>query len=141
MTQPEALRLLIEDLELNHEFCPKEVILQAAAELRRLHTENETLRTQHVEAHKCTSAIFGALTQISILTDLDGEVAEYDDVVQAVRRLHAVNQELLVALAPFVLANSSEEFVTLVVRSREITKARAAITKAEGLNKATGEVA
>ena len=28
---------LIEDLELNHEYCPKEVILQAAAELRRLH--------------------------------------------------------------------------------------------------------
>ena len=34
-----ALQLLVEDLELNHEYCPKEVILQAAAELRRLHNE------------------------------------------------------------------------------------------------------
>ena len=42
-TQPEALRLLIEDLELNHEFCPKEVILHAAAELRRLYEVNQEL--------------------------------------------------------------------------------------------------
>lgn len=40
--------------------------------------------------------------------------------------------ELLKALQPFVLANSSEEFVTLVVRSSDITKARAAIAKATG---------
>ena len=33
---PEALKALIEDLRLNHEFCPKEVILQAADELERL---------------------------------------------------------------------------------------------------------
>jgi hypothetical protein len=30
------LKALIEDLRLNHEFCPKEVILQAADELERL---------------------------------------------------------------------------------------------------------
>ena len=35
MTQ-EALKELIADLRLNHEFCPKEVILQAADELERL---------------------------------------------------------------------------------------------------------
>ena len=35
MTQ-EALKALIEDLRLNHEYCPKEVILQAADELERL---------------------------------------------------------------------------------------------------------
>lgn len=32
----EALKALIEDLRLNHEYCPKEVILQAANELERL---------------------------------------------------------------------------------------------------------
>jgi hypothetical protein len=35
MTEDE-LKALIEDLRLNHEFCPKEVILQAADELERL---------------------------------------------------------------------------------------------------------
>lgn len=38
---------------------------------------------------------------------------------------------LIDALQPFVLANSSEEFVTLVVRSSDITKARTAIEEAE----------
>jgi hypothetical protein len=32
------LKDLIEDLRLNHEFCPKEVILQAADELEKQHT-------------------------------------------------------------------------------------------------------
>ena len=40
MTQDEIkvleLEALIEDLRLNHEYCPKEVILQAADELERL---------------------------------------------------------------------------------------------------------
>jgi hypothetical protein len=35
MTKDE-LKALIEDLRLNHEYCPKEVILQAADELERL---------------------------------------------------------------------------------------------------------
>jgi hypothetical protein len=35
MTQNE-IKALIEDLRLNHEFCPKEVILQAADELERM---------------------------------------------------------------------------------------------------------
>jgi hypothetical protein len=34
MTQ-EGLRALIEDLRLNHEYCPKEIILQAADELEK----------------------------------------------------------------------------------------------------------
>ena len=42
-TKTEALELLIEDLTLNHEFCPKEVILEAAHELRRLHEVNAEL--------------------------------------------------------------------------------------------------
>lgn len=35
-TQPNALRLA-EDLQLNGEYCPENVYLEAAAELRRLH--------------------------------------------------------------------------------------------------------
>jgi len=35
MTQDE-LKALIEDLRLNHEYCPEEIILQAADELERL---------------------------------------------------------------------------------------------------------
>ena len=33
MTKDEELQALIEDLRLNHEYCPKEVILQAADDL------------------------------------------------------------------------------------------------------------
>jgi len=35
MTKDEALKALIEDLRLNHEYCTKEVILQAADELEK----------------------------------------------------------------------------------------------------------
>ena len=42
-----------------------------------------------------------------------------------------VNRRLIDALQPFVLANSSEEHITLVVRTSDITKARAAIAAAE----------
>jgi hypothetical protein len=40
MTQDE-LKALIEDLRLNHEYCPKEVILQASDELERLAQRTE----------------------------------------------------------------------------------------------------
>jgi hypothetical protein len=43
-------------------------------------------------------AAFDALVAISLLTHLGGEVADYEDVVEAVRRLHALNGELLEAL-------------------------------------------
>lgn len=55
-----------------------------------------------------------------------------NDAGEANARLIAAAPDLLKALEPFVLANSSEEFVTLVVRSGDITKARAAIAKATG---------
>ncbi len=41
---------------------------------------------------------FDALVAISLLTHLGGEVADYEDVVEAVRRLHVLNGELLEAL-------------------------------------------
>ena len=44
MTQDE-LKVLIEDLRLNHEYCPKEIILQAADELERM---QQGIMTLHV---------------------------------------------------------------------------------------------
>jgi hypothetical protein len=45
-----------------------------------------------------TEPAFDALVAISLLTHLGGEVADYEDVVEAVRRLHALNGELGAAL-------------------------------------------
>ena len=52
--------------------------------------------------------------------------------LEANARLIAAAPDLLSALGPFVLAKSSEELVTLVVRSSDIAAARAAIRKATG---------
>ena len=46
MTQDE-LKVLIEDLRLNHEYCPKEIILQAADELERMQQGIETLHAMY----------------------------------------------------------------------------------------------
>lgn len=56
----------------------------------------------------------------------------YTDELKQFEQLQADRRTLLDALGPFVLANSSEEFVTLVVRSGDIAKARAAIANATG---------
>lgn len=49
MTQNE-IKALIEDLRLNHEFCPKEVILQAADELERMQQGIDTLYAMYEQA-------------------------------------------------------------------------------------------
>lgn len=49
MTQTE-IKALIEDLRLNHEFCPKEVILQAADELERMQQGIDTLYAMYEQA-------------------------------------------------------------------------------------------
>ncbi len=49
MTQNE-IKALIEDLRLNHEFCPKEVILQAADELERMQQGIDTLHAMYEQA-------------------------------------------------------------------------------------------
>jgi hypothetical protein len=55
MTQDE-IKALIEDLRLNHEFCPKEVILQAADELEKQRTwvglDPETMRNTTLEFNR-----------------------------------------------------------------------------------------
>lgn len=52
MTKQEMLKALIEDLRLNHEFCPKDVILQAANELERMQQGIETLHALYEQAVK-----------------------------------------------------------------------------------------
>jgi archaellum component FlaC len=49
MTQNE-IKALIEDLRLNHEFCPKDAILQAADELERMQQGIDTLHTMYEQA-------------------------------------------------------------------------------------------
>jgi hypothetical protein len=49
--------------------------------------QTEALR-QLLDAHNNSATLLGALTQISLLTHPDGEVADYADVVEAVRWLH-----------------------------------------------------
>jgi archaellum component FlaC len=51
MTQDE-IKELIEDLRLNHEFCPKEVILQAADELERMQQGIDTLHALYEQASR-----------------------------------------------------------------------------------------
>lgn len=105
---------------LQHQLPSVECLEQAAAELIRLSLENETLRLQHLYAHNNSAALVGALTQVSLLTDLGGEVAEYADVVEAVRRLHALNGELLDALqrsrAQWIHSVNAEFCLTAIAR-------------------------
>jgi hypothetical protein len=80
MDEPEAL-FLAQELEAPlGTVISSEVDRRAAAELLRLHDENEMLRQQR-------DRVFTALVQISLLTHLGGEVAEYGDVVDAVRQM------------------------------------------------------
>jgi hypothetical protein len=52
LDKQDEIKALIEDLRLNHEFCPKEVILQAADELERMQQGIETLETKLKEKNK-----------------------------------------------------------------------------------------
>lgn len=60
---------------------------EAADEIERLRAQGATLREQHKQAHENSAKIFSALVDISVLTPLGGEVADYADVVAAVRAL------------------------------------------------------
>lgn len=60
--------------------------------------ELETFRQQHAEAHRSTSVIFDVLLRISDMTDLGGEVAEYEDVLEAVKRIAPAEREACAAM-------------------------------------------
>ena len=82
----------------------------------------EALR-QLLDAHNNSAALMGALTQVSLLTHLGGEVADYADVVEAVRRLHALNGELLEA---------AKLALSIIGFGKEHDAISAAIARAEG---------
>ena len=53
MTQDE-IKALIEDLRLNHEYCPQEVILQAADQLERMQQGIEWVGLDHEQMRNTT---------------------------------------------------------------------------------------
>jgi hypothetical protein len=75
-----------------------------------------------------TESAFDALVAISLLTHLGGEVAEYADVVEAVRRLHALNGELLEALKQMLEVWEEDP----AYGAKHADKARAAVIRARG---------
>jgi len=72
MTQDE-LKALIEDLQLNHEFCPKEVILQAADELERLAQRTWVGLTVEEIAACCRES---TTTQLSFYNAIEAKLKE-----------------------------------------------------------------
>jgi hypothetical protein len=56
---PEQLKNLIKDLRLNHEFCPKEIILQAADELEKQRTWVGLMRGVRVEGDTVVITVKG----------------------------------------------------------------------------------
>ena len=71
MTQAE-LKVLIEDLRLNHEFCPKEVILQAADELERMQQGIETLYAMYEQTSRQRDELMDA--QRSMVEAMRGRI-------------------------------------------------------------------
>ena len=71
MTQPEV-KALIEDLRLNHEYCPKEVILQAADELERMQQGIETLHAMYTQASRQRDELMDA--QASMVAAMRGKI-------------------------------------------------------------------
>ena len=92
----------------------------------------------HPPRRETEPAAFDALVAISLLTHLGGEVAEYADVVEAVRRLHALNGELLEALrwidrrCPKRLMDQELHKIHQEAAHDAGACARAAIARAEG---------
>jgi hypothetical protein len=76
MTQDEIkaleLEALIEDLRLNHEYCPKEVILQAADELERMQQGIETLHAMYQQVSRQRDELMDA--QRSMVEAMRGRV-------------------------------------------------------------------
>jgi hypothetical protein len=72
MTKDEELKALIEDLRLNHEYCPKEVILQAADELERLQQGVESLYDRYMQVCRQREELLD--TQRSMVEAMRGRI-------------------------------------------------------------------
>ena len=124
-TQPEALRLA-DDVALNHTFCPVEVLQAAAAELRRLHKENERLH-QINQSHEMKLSVRGYEIQIA---DLE---AQRDALLEALK----LAWPIIEAEKYKQDCSYGKNFVqTKADRARSVyDKARAAIEAVEGEKK------
>jgi hypothetical protein len=71
MTQVE-IKALIEDLRMNHEYCEKEVILQAADELERMQQGIETLHEMYTQASRQRDELMDA--QASMVAAMRGKL-------------------------------------------------------------------
>jgi hypothetical protein len=71
MTQVEV-KALIEDLRMNHEYCEKEVILQAADELERMQQGIETLHAMYEQASRQRDELMDA--QRSMVAAMRGKI-------------------------------------------------------------------
>jgi hypothetical protein len=72
MTKDEEIKALIEDLRLNHEYCPKEVILQAADELERLQRGVESLYDRYMQVCRQREELLD--TQRSMVEAMRGRI-------------------------------------------------------------------
>lgn len=139
--QPEALRLA--DALYSND--PQGLLSQAAAELRRLHEENQRLKTvmiaaaeelaKHWEAH-CDAEGYGPVNLMRRLEK--GIASEYNYTAGSFARLNEVNQELLEALkvAACEIADwgsyASEYFQNKHDLQGAISRVEAVIAKATG---------
>jgi len=71
MTQVE-IKALIEDLRMNHEYCEKEVILQAADELERMQQGIETLHAMYEQVSRQRDELMDA--QRSMIAKARGQM-------------------------------------------------------------------
>jgi uncharacterized coiled-coil DUF342 family protein len=71
MTQVEV-KALIEDLRMNHEYCPKEIILQAADELERMQQGIETLHAMYTQASRQRDELMDA--QSALVAKMRGRI-------------------------------------------------------------------
>jgi hypothetical protein len=71
MTQVKV-KALIEDLRMNHEYCEKEVILQAADELERMQQGIETLHAMYEQASRQRDELMDA--QRSMVAAMRGKI-------------------------------------------------------------------
>ena len=87
----------------------------------------------YVDAHRTITCTESALHRFYTLAraDLEAECerrkTQFASAEFAVSELKAEIEKLREALQPFVLANSSEEHMTLIVRTADITAARTAL--------------
>lgn len=102
--------MLIEDLELNHEFCPTEVILQAAAELRRLYAENARMASE-LARPMSSEATLVLHDNTRLRAEIDYEEQRFATLSDDYAKLANCNAQLLAALensSPTVFVDPSK---------------------------------